>query len=106
MGLPTIAPVTWGVNRIADLVCYSPLETILSLGSGEVEIVESETTPLLVGRTVKELTVPAEIHVVAVSRGGKTFLPTLGTVLQDGDRVHLAVLSASTDRLASLLGLV
>ena len=106
MGLPTIAPVTWGINRIADLVCYSPLETILSLGSGEVEIVESETTPLLVGRTVKELTVPAEIHVVAVSRGGKTFLPTLGTVLQDGDRVHLAVLSASTDRLASLLGLV
>jgi trk system potassium uptake protein TrkA len=105
MGLPTIAPVTWGIDRIADLVCYSQLETVLSLGTGEVDIVESETTPLLIGRTVSELTVPAEIQVVAVSRGGKTFLPTLGTVLQDGDRIHLAVLSSSADRLTSLLGL-
>lgn len=105
MGLPTIAPVTWGVNRIADLVSYSPLDPILSLGHGEVDIVESETTALLVGRTVRELTVPAEIQVVAVSRAGKTFVPTLGTVLQHGDRVYLAVLYASADRLASLLGL-
>jgi len=104
LGLQTISPVTWGINRIADLLCYSPLDTVLSLGS-EVDIVEAEVPMLLVGRTVKELTVPGEIHVVAISRAGKTFLPTLGTVFHEGDLLHLVVLATSTDRLKALLAL-
>lgn len=105
LGLQTIAPITWGIHQLADLLCYSPLDTVLSLGSGEVDLVEAEIPPLLVGRTVNELTVPGEIQVVAISRGGTTFLPTLGTVFQDSDLVHLAVLAASADRLRALLGL-
>jgi trk system potassium uptake protein TrkA len=105
LGLQTISPITWGIHQIADLLSYSPLETVLSLGSGDVDLMEAETPPLLVGRTVNELTLVGEIHVVTVSRGGKTFLPTLGTVFQEGDRLHLAVLATSTDRLKALLGL-
>jgi trk system potassium uptake protein TrkA len=106
LGLQTIAPVTWGIHQIADLLCYSPLDTVLSLGSGEVDVVKTEIPPLLAGRTVDELTVPGEIQVVAISRGGTTFLPTLGTVFQNGDLVHLVVLAASADRLRALLGLM
>ena len=106
LGLQTIAPVTWGIHQIADLLCYSPLDTVLSLGSGEVDVVKTEIPLLLVGRTVNELTVTGEIQVVAISRGGTTFLPTLGTVFQNGDLVHLVVLAASADRLRALLGLV
>jgi len=105
LGLQTISPITWGVNRIADLLCYSQLEVVLSLGGGEVDIVEAEVPPLLVGRTVNAMTIPSEIHVMAISRGGKTFLPTLGTVFQEGDRIHLAALAASAERLKALLGL-
>jgi len=106
LGLQTIAPVTWGIHQIADLLCYSPLDTVLSLGSGEVDVVKTEIPPLLVGRTVNELTVPGEVQVVAISRGGTTFLPTRGTVFQNGDLVHLVVLAASADRLRALLGLM
>ena len=106
LGLQTIAPVTWGIHQIADLLCYSPLDTVLSLGSGEVDVVKTEIPPLLAGRTVNELTVPGEIQVVAISRGSTTFLPTLGTVFQNGDLVHLVVLAASADRLRALLGLM
>ena len=102
LGLQTIAPVTWGINRIAELLCYSPLETVLTLGS-DVDLVEAEVPALLVGRTVKELTILGEVHVVAISRGGKTFLPTLGTVFHEGDRLHLVVLATSADRLKALL---
>ena len=105
LGLQTITPLTWGVHRIADLLCHSGLDTIVSLGSGEVDIVDVEVPPLLVGRTVREVTVPGEIGVVAISRGGKTFLPTLGAVFHKGDLVHLAALGASADRLNELLGL-
>jgi len=106
LGLQTIAPITWGIHQIADLLCYSPLDTVFSLGSGEVDLVRVEIPPLLEGRMVNELTVPGEIQVVAISRSGTTFLPTLGTVFQKGDLIHLAVLTASADRLRALLELM
>jgi trk system potassium uptake protein TrkA len=105
LGLQTINPATWGVNRLAELLCYSHLDPIMSLGSGEVELVEIEIPPLLVGRMVNELTLPGEIQVVAVSRDSRTFLPTRGTVFQAGDLVHLVILTTSTDRFKTLLGL-
>jgi trk system potassium uptake protein TrkA len=104
LGLRTIAPVTWAVNRMADQLCFTEMERVVTLGS-EVDIMDVEVPALLVGRTVNELTSPGEIQVVAVSRGGKTFLPTFGTVFQEGDLVHLAVLSSSVDRLRSLLAM-
>jgi len=104
LGIQTIAPTGWGVNRIADLLLYSSLENVFSLGSGEVELVLVEVPPLLVGRTVRDLTVIGEIHVVSITRGNKTFLPTLGTIFREEDVLHLAVLTTSTNRLRELLG--
>ena len=104
LGIQTIMPLTWGIQRLTELLCYNHLNTTLSLGSGEVDIVEVELPPLLAGRTVNELTLLGEIHVAAISRESRTFLPTLGTVLREGDRVHLAVLGSSVARLTALLG--
>jgi trk system potassium uptake protein len=87
-----------------ELLCYSKLETIKSLGSGEVDIVEAEIPHLLVGRTVNDMTVPGEIHAVAVTRRGRTFLPTLGTEFHEGDLVHVALLASSAERLKAILG--
>ncbi|MBM3224688.1 MAG: TrkA family potassium uptake protein [Candidatus Tectomicrobia bacterium] len=104
LGIQTINPLTWGVQRLAELLCYSNLHTVLSVGSGDVDLLEIELPPLLVGRTVHEMTLPGEMQVTALSRDGRTFLPTLGTVFQEGDRLHLAVLVTSTARLNALLG--
>jgi trk system potassium uptake protein TrkA len=105
LGLNTIAPVSWGINRIADLLNYSPLNTVMSLGTGEVDVVELEVPALLVGRTVRDYNVPSETTIVAISRGGRTFLPTTGTVFIAGDILHLVVLATSAERVKTLLGL-
>jgi trk system potassium uptake protein TrkA len=97
-------PLTWGIQRLSELLCYSSLNTTLSLGSGEVDLVEVELPYLLAGRTVNELTLAGEIQVTAISREGRTFLPTLGTVFREGDLVHLVVLGSSMARLSTLLG--
>jgi trk system potassium uptake protein TrkA len=104
LGIQTIAPTGWGINRIADLLLYSPLETVSSLGSGEVELVAAEVPRLLVGKTVRDLTVAGEIHIVSITRDNKTFLPTLGTIFREQDLLHLAVLTTSTNRLKEFLG--
>jgi trk system potassium uptake protein len=105
LGVQIVAPVSWAISRFADLLSYSELDAILSLGSGEVEIVEAEVPPLLVGRKVSVIAVHGEVHVVAVSRKGKTFLPSSETVFQRDDSVHIAVLTASTERLRAMLAL-
>lgn len=105
LGLQTISPISWGVTRAADMLCYSQLDTVLSLGGGGVDLVQVECPTLLAGRTVQSITVPASIHVVAIGRGGKTFLPTLGTVFQEGDMLHIAVTPAASDRLRAMLDL-
>jgi trk system potassium uptake protein TrkA len=104
MGIQTIAPIAWGVQRIADLLIYSQLEPVFHVSSGDVDFVESEVPPILVGRSVNDLTVPGEIHIVAITRGGHTFLPSLATRFVERDTIHLAVLTSSIQRLKELLG--
>jgi trk system potassium uptake protein TrkA len=77
---------------------------VATLGYGDADVMEADVPPLLAGRTVNELTLPGEIQVVALSRDGRTFLPTLGTQFRAGDLVHICVLHSSVERLRALLG--
>jgi len=103
LGLHTIAPTEWGISRMADLLIYSPLDTILGIGSGDVELVEADVPYLLAGKMVRDMTVTGEILVIAITRENKTFIPTLGTMLQADDMLHLAVLTSSINRLREIL---
>ena len=98
-----VAPVDWGIHRAADLLTFSDVGAITSLGTGQVDLVEIDL-PLLDGRPVGELTTPGEVMPIAISRAGTTFIPTTGTTIQAGDIVHLAVVAASHGRLESMLG--
>ncbi|MDO9036192.1 MAG: TrkA family potassium uptake protein [Methanoregula sp.] len=105
LGVQTVSTVSLGMQRFAELLTFSRLDIVHSLGSGGVGIVESEIPPLLAGRMVNDLTVTGEIQVVAISRGGRTFVPNLGTILLEGDMIHIAVSATSVDRLKTLMGL-
>jgi trk system potassium uptake protein len=105
LGIQTIAPTEWGIRRIAYLLLYLPLETVFGIGSGDVELLEADVPHLMVGKTVRDLTVTGEIHVVSITRANKTFLPTLGTIFRENDLLHLAVLTSSATRLREILDL-
>ena len=104
LGIQTITPVAWGINRIAELLLNSPFEVVSSIGSGEVDLVEMEVPMLMISKTVSDFVVPGEINIVTITRDNKTFLPTLGTVFQRGDLLHLAVLSTSVNFLKEQSG--
>ena len=105
LGIQTISSTTWGIKRAADLLCYSPFNAVLSLGAGDVDVVEIEIPPMMDGQKARDLMVAGEINLIAISRGGKTYIPTLGTQLEKGDLAFLAVATASADRLKRLLGM-
>jgi trk system potassium uptake protein TrkA len=105
LGLLTISSTTWGAERIRELLTYADLDPLMAFGSGEVCMLSLEVTPLLVGRTVKDLIVPSEITVAAITRDGCAFIPTMGTQLRPGDMIHLAVLAIAMDLFKRLVGL-
>ncbi|MFN8373574.1 MAG: TrkA family potassium uptake protein [Anaerolineae bacterium] len=104
LGLQIISPATWGIQRIADLLCRSQRNVVMSLGGGEIDLMEVEIPPTMVAHQVNELTIPGEVSVMAITRRGKAFLPTLGTLLETGDVLYLAGMTMAKDRLRGLLG--
>lgn len=105
LGIQTISTTTWGVARAIEMLSFGQLDSVLTIGDSDVEIIRVDTPALLVSRTVNELTVPGEIQVVAISRGNKTFLPTLGTVFKQNDIIYVSVFASSAKRLEALLGM-
>lgn len=105
LGLKTISTTTMGAERIYELVTHSELDMVHNFGHGEVSILVTEVTYHLAGRTVRDLTVPGEFNVIAITRDQKAFLPTAGTEFRDGDLIYLAVQSTAFTRLQNMLGL-
>ena len=103
LGIRTLAPVTWGIQRIADLTTATTVTPTATLGAGGVELVEVRVPPLLDGRPTAELQVEGEIQVVAVTHHGRTTLVTPASRLTAGDLAHVAVGIASVGRLETLL---
>jgi trk system potassium uptake protein TrkA len=105
LGILTISTTSWGIQRIAELLTYSQLDAVLSLDGDGAELVAITAPPLLVGRTAAEVTVPGEIHLVAIRRHGRVILATPGSTFQAGDLIYLVVLAGSAERLKALLAL-
>ena len=106
LGIQTISATEWGVKHAIELLSYEQLDIVAGLGNGGVDIVRVETTELLIGKKIADLTVTGEFHVVALSRLNQTILPTLGTQLYKGDVVYFAVLTASVKKFKHVLGLL
>lgn len=104
-GIPTISPTTWAANEIKATLMHADLATRLTLGSGEVEIIELELPPILAGHSVSEFAVPGEILVTGIVRQGKGLVPFPGALLQSGDIVYLASLGSALAKLKKLAGL-
>jgi trk system potassium uptake protein TrkA len=105
LGLVTISSATWGAERTRELLTHAELDAVRSFGAGEVQLLEVEVPPRLVGHSVRDLSVPGEVTVITITRGGKALLPSLGTVFRSGDVVHLAVVADAMNRVARLLDL-
>jgi trk system potassium uptake protein TrkA len=105
LGLVTISSTAWGAERIRELLTHADLDPVMTFGSGEVVMLTLEAPPQLVGRSVKHISVPGEIGVVAITREGQAIMPVFGTEIRMGDTLHLSVLASSMERIEILLGL-
>lgn len=103
LGIQVIDQVAWGIERMMDLLCYSSLDPIVNLGGGELTLVAVDVETNMARRPLQEMLIPGEIQAVAVNREGKMFFPTTGMIMEEGDRIFLAVFDRSGSRLKEML---
>jgi trk system potassium uptake protein TrkA len=105
LGLITISSTGWAAERIRELLLHAELDSVMAFGKGEVALINVEAPQHVYSRAVKHISVPGEINVVSITRQGQAFIPTLGSEIEKGDILHLAVLASSMERVEALLGL-
>lgn len=98
LGIPTVAPVTWGINKVMDLLFLERSHTKDTFGNGEVELMEIRIPGVLAGRPVRDFEIPGEISVASVERLGRAFVPLAGTTFEEDDIVNVVVLRESMDK--------
>jgi trk system potassium uptake protein TrkA len=94
LGVSTVSSVMWRVRRIEQLLVHPTMSVVGTLGDGEVQIVEVEARKGLIGRTVREFVHPGKTTDVAVMHAGRASLPTMDTILGEGDYLRLAIASS------------
>lgn len=105
LGIPTISSVSWSVNEIMSLTLHQSLARDATLGDGDVQLVKVSAPYPMIGRSVDDVTVPSEVLVVAVVRGGSSFIPATGTTFRDGDIIEFAVLTSAMPKFKRMIGL-
>lgn len=106
LGVATVSTTTWAVNKIEDLIFHRALDVQLSFGNGEVNLVRLAIPAGLSGRTVESITIPGELEVAVITRRGRSFIPTLGTVFEEGDIARVVVARAAFGRLEEFISAV
>lgn len=105
LGIQTISPTDWAGYRIAEMLLHPGLVSQMTMGHGEVTLVEHTTGEHLDGHSIDELNVPGQILVVALVRDGRAIVPTPGTRFRLGDVVYISVDTALISQLEQMLRL-
>jgi trk system potassium uptake protein TrkA len=99
LNIPTVATTTWGIKQIQLMLLHDRQEVRDTLGGGEILRVRVPVPSHLVGRHPSSIDVEGQVLVAGVSRGGKGFLPTSESALQDGDYLIVMVARDGMDLL-------
>jgi len=100
MGLQAISSTSWGAQRIEELLSGNAVFTVFSAGNGEVEIYEMTIPEMWNGhRLIEIINRTKQCLPVALTRAGRSSLPTDDDLLQTGDVLDV---SATMEGIAAL----
>jgi len=103
-GLEVVSSTDWGVQRMEELLYHQEMHTVFSAGNGEVEVYEVMIDAAWHGHTVGELVPEGEAVAAAVTRGGRSFLPTADTCLETNDTLHVSATLEGIEMLRQRVG--
>jgi len=100
LGIPTVATVRWTADQMLRKLLPEGGEPLWRDPTGKIVLAEVAFSPNWIGEQVKALEVNAMTRVSFIDRLGQAFVPESGTVLQEGDVVHVVAKESDLDRIA------
>lgn len=89
LGIPTVATVRWTADQVLRRMLPMGMTDEHRDASGKIQLAQVDVHPGWVGRPLRALEEASGARVAYVTRYGDGQLPTVGSVLQENDTVHL-----------------
>jgi trk system potassium uptake protein len=103
LGIPTVATVRWTADQMLRKIIPKGGEPLWRDTTGKIVLAEVTFSPAWIGEKVKALEANAMARIAFVDRLGQAFVPEPGTVLQEGDVLHVVALESDLDRIAAAM---
>jgi trk system potassium uptake protein TrkA len=102
LGIPTVATVRWAADQMLRRLLPEGSEPLWRDPTGTVVLAEIACSDAWLGEKVQSLEESARTRIAFISRLGEAMLPGPGTVLQEGDVLHVIAQEGDVDRIAKV----
>jgi trk system potassium uptake protein len=104
LGIPTVATVRWTADQMLRKLLPEGTEPLWRDPTGKIVLAEVAFSPAWIGEPVKALEASSMTRIAFIDRLGQAFVPEPGTVLQEGDVIHVVARESELDRIAAVFG--
>jgi trk system potassium uptake protein len=101
LGIPTVATVRWTADQMLRKIVPEGGEPLWRDPTGKIVLAEVGFSPTWIGEQVKSVEARTMSRIAFVDRLGQAFVPEPGTVLQEGDVLHVVARESDLDRIAA-----
>jgi trk system potassium uptake protein len=101
LGIPTVATVRWTADQMLRKLLPEGGESLWRDPTGKIVLAEVAFSPHWIGEQVKLIEASTATRIAFVDRLGQAFVPDGGTVLQEGDVIHVLAREDDMDRIAA-----
>jgi trk system potassium uptake protein len=102
LGIPTVATVRWTADQMLRKLLPEGTEPLWRDPTGKIVLAEVAFSPAWIGEPVKALEASSMTRIAFIDRLGQAFVPEPGTVLQEGDVIHVVAKESELDRIAAV----
>src|SRR5690349_6686414 len=103
LGIPTVATVRWTADQMLRRLLPDGTEPLWRDPTGAVVLAEVAYDPAWVGEKVQAIEDSVRARVAYIARLGEAMLPGPGTVLQEGDVMHVMAIEGNLGRIEAAL---
>ncbi len=101
LGIPTVATVRWTADQMLRKLLPEGAEPLWRDPTGKVVLAEVAASDKWIGEKVMALEAAAHTRVAFIDRLGEAMVPYPGTVLQEGDVLHVIATENDLDRITA-----
>ena len=101
LGIPTVATVRWTADQMLRKIVPEGGEPLWRDPTGKIVLAEVGFSSAWIGEQVKSIEGSTTSRIAFVDRLGQAFVPEPGTVLQEGDVLHVVARESELDRIVA-----